>query len=131
MKPQTFMNLSGEAVIEAAKFYKIPADKVIVISDDVTLDVGRLRVRRKGSDGVHNGLKNIIAHLGTDAFPRLRIGVGLKAHPDYDMIDWVLGNLSAEDIKKTTASYDAAFAGLEKILSGDVDGAMQVCNGVK
>ena len=131
MKPQTFMNLSGEAVIEAAKFYKIPAEKVIVISDDVTLDVGRLRVRKKGSDGGHNGLKNIIAHLGTDAFPRLRIGVGLKPHPSYDMIDWVLGALSAEDIKKTAASYDAAFAGLEKILSGDVEGAMQVCNGVK
>ena len=131
MKPQTFMNLSGEAVIEAAKFYKIPAEKIIVISDDVTLDVGRLRVRKKGSDGGHNGLKNIIAHLGTEAFPRLRIGVGLKPHPNYDMIDWVLGTLSAEDIKKTTASYDAAFAGLEKILSGDVEGAMQVCNGVK
>ena len=131
MKPQTFMNLSGEAVSEAARFYKIPAEKVIVISDDITLDVGRLRVRRKGSDGGHNGLKNIIAHLGTDAFPRLRIGVGLKPHPDYDMIDWVLGNLSAEDIKKTASSYEAAFAGLEKILSGDVEGAMQVCNGVK
>lgn len=131
MKPQTFMNLSGEAVGEAARFYKISAEKVIVISDDVTLDVGRLRVRRKGSDGGHNGLKNVIANLGTDAFPRLRIGVGLKPHPDYDMIDWVLGNLSSDDIKKTSDAYDAAFAGLEKILSGDVDGAMQICNGVK
>ena len=131
MKPQTFMNLSGEAVIEAAKFYKIPAEKIIVISDDVTLDVGRLRVRKKGSHGGHNGLKNIILHLGTDAFPRLRIGVGLKPHPDYDMIDWVLGNLSTDEIKKTAGSYDAAFAGLEKILEGDVEEAMQVCNGVK
>ena len=131
MKPQTFMNASGEAVIEAAKFYKIPAEKVIVISDDITLDVARLRVRRKGSHGGHNGLKNIILHLGTDNFPRLRIGVGLKPHPDYDIIDWVLGNLSAEDIKKTVAVYDAAFAGLEKILQGDVEEAMQICNGVK
>lgn len=131
MKPQTFMNASGEAVQEAAKFYKIPPEKVIVISDDITLDVGRLRVRRKGSHGGHNGLKDIIRLLGTDAFPRLRIGVGQKPHPDYDVIDWVLGALSSDDMKKTAATYDAAFAGLEKMLHGDVEGAMQVCNGVK
>ena len=131
MKPQTFMNLSGEAVAEAAKFYKIPAEKIIVISDDVTLDVARIRVRRKGSHGGHNGLKNIILHLGTDNFPRIKVGVGIKPHPDYDMIDWVLGNLSSEEIKKTSAVYDAVLAGLEKILEGDVEEAMQICNGVK
>ena len=131
IKPQTFMNLSGQAVAEAARFYKIPPEKVIVVSDDTSLDIGRLRVRRKGSDGGHNGLKNIILLLGTDAFPRLRIGVGQKPHPDYDMADWVLGNLNSEDLKKITSTYDAAFQGLEKILNGDVDGAMQICNGVK
>lgn len=131
MKPQTFMNASGEAVIEAANFYKIPAEKVIVISDDVTLDVARLRVRRKGSHGGHNGLKNIILHLGTDNFPRIKIGVGIKPHPDYDMIDWVLGNLSSEDIKNTALMYDFAYKGLEKLLEGDVDEAMQICNGAK
>lgn len=131
IKPQTFMNLSGQAVAEAARFYKIPPEKVIVVSDDTSLDIGRLRVRRKGSDGGHNGLKNIILLLGTDAFPRLRIGVGQKPHPDYDMADWVLGNLNSEELKKITSTYDAASQGLEKILNGDMDGAMQICNGVK
>ena len=131
MKPQTMMNASGEAVIEACNFYKIPPEKVIVISDDVTLDVGRLRVRGKGSHGGHNGLKDIIRLLGTDMFPRLRLGVGLKPHPDYDIINWVLGAMPAEDIKKMTSNFDAAYAGLEKIVLGDVEGAMQVCNGVK
>lgn len=131
MKPQTFMNASGEAVIEAANFYKIPPEKVIVISDDVCLDVARLRVRRKGSHGGHNGLKNIILHLGTDNFPRIKIGVGQKPHPDYDIIDWVLGNLASEDIKKTAMNYQYAYEGLEKIILGDVDNAMQICNGAK
>lgn len=131
MKPQTFMNNSGEAVIEAANFYKIPPEKVVVISDDVTLDVARLRVRRKGSHGGHNGLKNIILHLGTDNFPRIKIGVGQKPHPDFDIIDWVLGNLSAEDIKNTASKYEFAYEGLTKVLSGDIDGAMQICNGAK
>lgn len=131
MKPQTFMNASGEAVIEAANFYKIPPEKVIVISDDATLDVARLRVRRKGSYGGHNGLKNIILHLGTDNFPRIKIGVGIKPHPDYDIIDWVLGNLSAADIKNIAAQYETAYDGLVKVLAGDIDGAMQICNGAK
>ena len=131
MKPQTLMNASGEAVIEAANFYKIPPEKVIVISDDTTLEVARLRVRRKGSHGGHNGLKNIILHLGTDAFPRIKIGVGIKPHPDYDMIDWVLGVMSAEDIKHIAANHPYAYDGLQKLLDGDVDGAMQICNGVK
>lgn len=131
MKPQTLMNASGEAVIEAANFYKIPPEKVIVISDDTTLEVARLRVRRKGSHGGHNGLKNIILHLGTDAFPRIKIGVGIKPHPDYDMIDWVLGVMSAEDIKHIAANHPYAYDGLQRLLDGDVDGAMQICNGVK
>ena len=131
MKPQTLMNASGEAVIEAANFYKIPPEKVIVISDDTTLEVARLRVRRKGSHGGHNGLKNIILHLGTDAFPRIKIGVGIKPHPDYDMIDWVLGVMSSEDIKHIASNHPYAYDGLLKLLDGDIDGAMQICNGVK
>ena len=90
MKPQTYMNLSGEAVIQAVKFYKIAPENVIVVSDEMSLPIGKLRIRTKGSAGGHNGLKNIIAHLGTDSFPRIRIGVGAPPHPDYDVADWVL-----------------------------------------
>lgn len=99
MKPVTFMNLSGEAVGEAARFYKIPADHVLVVSDDVSLPVGKLRIRTGGSAGGHNGLKNIIQHLGTDQFPRVKVGVGGKPRPDYDMADWVLGKFQGEDKK--------------------------------
>lgn len=99
MKPVTFMNLSGEAVGEAARFYKVPPDHVLVVSDDVALPLGKLRLRTGGSAGGHNGLKSIIQHLGTDQFPRLKVGVGGKPHPDYDMADWVLGKLQGEDKK--------------------------------
>ncbi len=97
MKPTTYMNLSGEAVGEAARFYHIPPANVLVISDDVDLPLGKLRLRTGGSAGGHNGLKSIIQHLGTDQFPRIKIGVGGKPHPDYDMADWVLGRLQGED----------------------------------
>lgn len=97
MKPQTFMNLSGEAVRDAAAFYKIPAERVIVLSDDVSLDVGTLRVRAKGSAGGQNGLKNIIYHLKSEDFPRVKIGVGKKPNPEYDLAAWVLGRFSADD----------------------------------
>ena len=97
MKPTTYMNLSGDAVAEAAAFYKIPPERVLVISDEVSLAPGKIRVRRSGSAGGHNGLKNIIAHLGTDQFPRIRLGVGQKPHPDYDMADWVLGKFVGPD----------------------------------
>lgn len=129
MKPQTFMNLSGEAVGEAARFYKLSADRVIVLSDDVSLDVGRLRVRRKGSDGGHNGLKSINAHLGSDQYPRIKIGVGQKPHGEYDLADWVLSSFSAEELKTLSGSYDVLAKGVEKLLAGDVDAAMQLCNG--
>lgn len=101
MKPQTYMNLSGDAVIEAVNFYKLPPERVLVVSDDVSLPLGKLRVRTKGSAGGHNGLKSIIARLGSDQFPRVKLGVGAPPHPDYDMADWVLGvfrNQDAEDI---------------------------------
>ena len=99
MKPVTFMNLSGEAVGQAARFYKVPPERVLVFSDDVSLPVGKLRIRKSGSAGGHNGLKSIIQHLGTEAFPRVKIGVGGKPHPEYDMADWVLGKFPPEDKK--------------------------------
>ena len=108
MKPQTFMNLSGEAVAPAAKFYKIPPERVLVVSDEVSLPVGQLRVRTKGSAGGHNGLKSIISHLGTDAFPRIRIGVGAPPHPDYDMADWVLSAFQNEDAETIRAACASA-----------------------
>ena len=101
MKPQTYMNLSGEAVGEAARFYKIEPDHIIVISDEMSLAAGKMRIRRKGSAGGHNGLKNIIAHLGTDAFPRIRIGVGAPATGDdhEEVVDWVIGSVPKAELK--------------------------------
>ncbi len=128
VKPQTLMNASGLAVGEAADFYKIPADHVIVISDDISLPVGHLRVRRKGSAGGHNGLKDIIACLGTEEFPRIRIGIGEKPHPDYDLADWVLSEFSETDRKKLEKAFPVAESGLKKLLANDADGAMQICN---
>lgn len=113
MMPQTYMNLSGEAVIQAVKFYKLSPDRVIVVSDDVALPVGKLRIRKGGSAGGHNGLKSIIQHLGTDQFPRFRMGVGAAPHPDYDMADWVLGsfkNQDAEDMERLAERVSAAIA---------------------
>ena len=109
MKPQTFMNLSGEAVKLAGAFYKIPPERVLVISDDVSLPLGKLRIRASGSAGGHNGLKNIIQHLGTDAFPRIKVGVGAPAHPEHEMIDWVIGNFSSAE-KKVVAEAVAKAA---------------------
>ena len=97
LKPQTYMNLSGESVGEAARFYKIPADHVLVISDDVSLPAGKLRIRGGGSAGGHNGLKNIIQHLGTDKFPRIKVGVGSPRPGEHDMVDWVMGKPMGED----------------------------------
>ncbi len=131
MKPQTFMNNSGEAVSEAASFYKIKPENIIVIFDDISLDVGRMRVRRDGSAGGHNGIKSIIEHIGSDKFPRIKIGVGQKPHPDFDLADWVLSEFGKEDKEKLFAMFGYAHEGLEKILSGDIDGAMQLCNSAK
>ena len=128
MKPVTYMNLSGEAVRPAADFYKIPPDHVLVISDDTALAVGRLRIRKGGSAGGHNGLKSIIQHLGTDQFPRLRVGVGEKPRPDYDMADWVLGRLQGEDWKAMEAAVDRAADAVEHVLAHGVDAAMNRYN---
>ncbi len=118
MKPQTFMNLSGEAVREAAQFYKIPPEKVLVIYDDVSIPVGKIRVRPSGSAGGHNGIKNIIAHLGTDKFPRVKVGVGAPGQ-EGDMIDWVIGNPSQAERKVLQDSFQRAVSAAECIIQND------------
>lgn len=105
LKPLTYMNLSGQSVAPAAQFYKIPADHVIVLCDDITQAPGKLRIRPSGSAGGHNGLKSIIAGLGGDNFPRVRIGVGAKPHPDYDLADWVLGKFPPEEARALADRY--------------------------
>lgn len=129
MKPITYMNLSGEAVGEAARFFRIPADHVLVLSDDVSLPVGKLRIRKGGSAGGHNGLKSIIQHLGTDQFPRVKIGVGEKPHPDYDMADWVLGKFTGEDLKTITQAIQRAGKAAECYIHDGPDKAMNKFNG--
>ena len=129
MKPVTYMNLSGEAVHEAAAFYKVPPERILVISDEVALAPGKLRVPRSGSAGGHNGLKNIIAHLGSDQFPRIRLGVGSKPHPDYDMADWVLGRFQGEDKKAVEEAVKRAADAAECLIREGVDRAMNQYNG--
>ncbi len=128
MKPQTYMNLSGSAVKEAMDFYKIPLDHVVVVSDDVTLPVGKLRVRRSGSAGGHNGLKDIIAKCGGDGFPRVKIGVGEKPHPDYDMADWVLSSFKGDDAKAIDEATEKAADAVKTIVLKGVDKAMNLYN---
>ena len=126
MKPQTYMNLSGEAVREAAQFYKIPADRVLVIYDDISLPVGKLRVRPSGSAGGHNGIKNIIAHLGTQEFPRVKIGVGAPAGGGDEMVDFVLGAPSQAERKILAESFERAIGAAECIIQ---KGCQQAMNG--
>lgn len=128
MKPQTFMNASGEAIREAADFYKLSPERIIVFCDDISLAPGKLRVRRKGSDGGHNGLKSIIYQLGSDAFPRVRLGVGAKPHPDYDLADWVLGSFGDEDKKAFFDALTRMSEGLPLILDNNFDRAMNLLN---
>lgn len=128
VKPQTYMNLSGESIGALADYYKIDEEKeLLVIYDDVSLDVGQLRIRRKGSAGGHNGIKNIIAHLGTDVFPRIKVGVGEKPKR-YDLADYVLGHFSGEDREIMRESYRKAADAVEMILEGDLSGAMNTYN---
>lgn len=131
IKPQTYMNESGVAVRQAADFYKIPTEHIIVISDDISLPVGMMRVRKSGSDGGQKGLRSIIAHLGSDKFPRLRIGVGEKPHPDYPLADWVLSEFTKEEQKVLFDEFGTAMSGIEKMIAGDFDSAMMICNGKK
>ena len=128
MKPMTMMNASGVAVGEAAKFYKLPPERVLVFSDDITLAPGRLRVRAHGSAGGHNGLKSIIEHLGSEDFPRIRLGVGEKPRPEMDLADWVLSDFTAPEKLSLHSAALCAEEGLKLILSGDFDRAVQLCN---
>lgn len=122
--PQTYMNNSGEAVREAAEFYKIPPENILVLFDDISLDVGTMRIRRKGSDGGHNGIKSILYHLGSDAFPRIKIGVGHKPHPDMDLADWVLSNFSETEQKTLFALFENVKNAAELVVGGKIDEAM-------
>lgn len=124
MKPQTFMNLSGEAVVQAMSFYKIPPENVIVLFDDISLDVGRMRIRRKGSDGGQKGMRSIIELSGSSLFPRVKIGIGEKPNPNWQLADWVLSRFTAaerEDLDKVT---DNACGAVEYIIAGNIDKAM-------
>ena len=125
MKPETYMNNSGVAIGEAAAFYKIPAERVLVLHDEISFDPGLMRIRRKGSAGGHNGLKSIIAHLASEEFPRVKIGVGQKPSPDYDLADWVLGKFPKEHSDKIDARLDDIYTATQLIVRGDIDGAMQ------
>ena len=131
MKPSTFMNNSGEAVKAAADFYKIPPENIIVMYDDISLDVGSLRIRRKGSDGGHNGIKSIILHLDSDAFPRIKIGVGAKPHPDYPLADWVLSGFKKEDGEVLEQSLSCAAKAAVLLAEGKTDEAMNKYNRTK
>lgn len=129
VKPQTFMNLSGEAVRDAAAFYKIPPERVIVIYDDITQPVGTLRIRAKGSAGGQNGMKNIILHLNSDQFPRIRVGIGDKPHPDYDLADWVLSSFTDDENATLNLVCKQALAAAAEIIANGVPSASNKYNG--
>lgn len=128
LKPQTFMNLSGEAVRDAAQFYKIPPENIIVIFDDISLDPGKLRIRRKGSHGGHNGMKNIIALMGNDNIPRIKMGVGAKPNPEYDLADWVLSRFSKKEAEEVKKAAENAIEAVELMVKGNIDKAMSDFN---
>lgn len=128
MKPSTYMNNSGIAVKEAASFYKIKPENIIVIFDDVSLDVGKMRIRRKGTDGGHNGIKSIIYHLQSDSFPRIKIGVGKKPNEDYDLADWVLSRFTESEQKALLPVLRYAADAVELIVDGKIDEAMNKFN---
>lgn len=129
MKPQTYMNLSGEAVGEAARFYKVPPQRVLVISDDIALPAGKLRIRPSGSAGGHNGLKSIIRHLGSDQFPRIKVGVGIPQQEGFDTVDWVIGKPRGEDEKAIVAALDKAVEAIPYLIERGVSEAMNKFNG--
>lgn len=128
LKPATFMNLSGESVVQAMEFYKLDTDRLIVIYDDISLEPGKLRIRRKGSHGGHNGMRSIIDLTGKDDFPRVKIGVGKKPHPDYDLAKWVLSKFSKEDAEKMKQSAENACECIKLMVQGKTDEAMNKYN---
>ncbi|MDY6061562.1 MAG: aminoacyl-tRNA hydrolase [Oscillospiraceae bacterium] len=128
MKPQTFMNNSGEAVREAASFYKIPPQNIIVVFDDISLPCGKIRIRRKGSDGGHNGIKSIIYHLKSNEFPRVKVGVGAKPRPDYDLADWVLSTFKKDELEELKKAVSDACEAIRLITQSKTDEAMNRFN---
>lgn len=128
MKPTTYMNNSGQAVVEAMNFYKIPAENVIVIFDDISLDVGKMRIRSKGSDGGQKGMRSIINLSGSQAFPRIKIGIGAKPNPDWDLADWVLSKFTDKEMKDLEKMFDNAYKAVELIVDGKTDRAMNLFN---
>lgn len=129
MKPETYMNNSGLAIREASEFYKIPPEKILVICDDVSLPVGTVRIRAKGSDGGQKGLRSITEHLGTDKFPRVKIGVGQKPSPEWELADWVLSTFSDDDKKKVFDAFSRVNDAVSYIAIGDIGAAQSKCNG--
>ncbi|MFA5659419.1 MAG: aminoacyl-tRNA hydrolase [Oscillospiraceae bacterium] len=128
MKPQTYMNNSGQAIVEAMRFYKIPIENILVIYDDISLEPSQLRIRRKGTDGGHNGIKSIIYLTGKDTFPRIKIGVGKKPHPQYNLADWVLSSFKKDEEKPLTEALEKVAFAVELIISGKTDEAMNKFN---
>ncbi|MBQ6569419.1 MAG: aminoacyl-tRNA hydrolase [Clostridia bacterium] len=128
LKPSTFMNLSGQAVTEAMAFFKVPPENTIIVFDDISLDPGKLRIRRKGSDGGHNGMKNIIYLSASDTFPRIKVGVGAKPHPDYNLADWVLSRFTEDEVPLIKEAAENACQALELMVQGKTDVAMNRFN---
>ena len=128
MKPQTYMNLSGVAIKQAADFYKVPPERVLVLFDDIDLDVGRLRIRRNGSAGGHNGIKSIISSLGSQEFPRIKIGVGAKPHPDCDLADWVLSRFTLAEQKLLDPAIEHAAEAVPVIFTQGIERASSQFN---
>ncbi len=127
IKPQTFMNLSGESVIQFMSFYKIPSENVIILFDDISLAPGNLRVKRSGSHGGHNGMRNIMQLAKTDNFPRIKIGIGAKP-TDWDLADWVTSKFSDEDLKLLNKAAENSYAALKLMLNGEIEKAMNLAN---
>ena len=128
IKPQAFMNNSGSAVTKAALFYKIPLDRVVIIHDDISLPVGKIRMRRKGSHGGHNGMKDIIELSGKDDIMRIKMGVGAKPHPDYDLASWVLGKFPKEEQENLEKALDISVKAIKEIIARGIDSAMNKFN---
>ena len=129
VQPQTYMNASGAAVSALASYYKVKPERILVIFDDISLPVGRIRVRKDGSAGGHNGIKSIIQSLGTDQFPRVKVGVGAKPHPDYDVADWVLSKFSAQEEKDLAPALDHAAQAALMVLDQGTEKAASAFNG--
>ncbi len=129
MKPTTYMNNSGQAVVEAMNFYKLPPENVLVIFDDISLDVGKMRIRAKGSDGGQKGMRSIIYLSGSDAFPRIKIGIGAKPNPQWDLADWVLSRFTDSEKNLLEEKFEDAYSAAELIVGGNIDRAMNLYNG--